>query len=201
MIYLDYTEDRIKKSAKKVFFQKGFNGARVIEIAKDAGVSKSLLHYYFRTKEQIFRIVIEESISLLIKNMSPILTKNLGFYEIIDQFIYNILNLFKDNKNLLSFMIYEYNQNFEKIEFALNPVLDFFKEFEHKIRIQSQNENITIKNYKHLIINIISLCGWQIIGINILSLDSNSNKDLDSSTITEIRESIYKTIATVIEKH
>ena len=87
MIYLDYTIKRIKHSAEKIFYEKGFNGARVSEIAKDAEVSKSLLHYYFRTKEQIFRIIIEDSINLVVKNVSPILTKDLGFYELIDQFI------------------------------------------------------------------------------------------------------------------
>ena len=198
MIYLDYTVDKIKKSAKEVFCEKGFNGARVIEIAQGAEVSKSLLQYYFRTNEQLFRIVIEDSINIVVKKMSPILAKDLDFYELIDQFIYNILILFKDNKRLLSFIINEYNQNFEKIKFALKPIFVFFKEFESKIQLQSRKENIKIKNYKHLIVNIISLCGWQIIGINLISLESYQNKDIDSSTISEIRESIYKSITTIV---
>jgi len=201
MIYLDYTEDRIKRSAKKVFYEKGLNGARVAEIAKEAEVSKSLLHYYFRTKEQIFRIVIKDSINLVVNRMVPILTQKLGFYELIDQFINNIFILFRDNKKLMLFIITEYNQNFEKIEFALKPILVFFKEFEYKIQIQSKKENVIIKYYNHLITNIISLCGWHIIGINLLSLDNHINKDIDSSTITKIRESIYKNIATLVEKH
>lgn len=44
MIYSDYALKNIKKSATKIFYEKGFNGARVADIAQDAGVSNSLLH-------------------------------------------------------------------------------------------------------------------------------------------------------------
>ena len=99
----------------------------------------------------------------------------------------------------MSFIINEYNQNFDKIKFALTPIFAFFKEFEHKIRILSIKENVNIKDTKHLIVNIISLCGWQVIGINIFSLESNINKNIDSSTITEIRKSIYESIISSLE--
>lgn len=195
MIYLDYTVDRIKKSAKKVFYEKGFNGTRVTEIAQGAEVSKSLLHYYFRTKEQLFKIIVDESINLVVKNMSPILKKELSFFELVDQFIYNILAIFKENNKLLAFIINEYNHNLDKIESELKPVFIFFKEFESQIRIQSQKENIPIKDTKHFIVNIISLCAWQVIGINIFNLEK---KGLDVSTklanITELKDRIYKNV-------
>jgi TetR/AcrR family transcriptional regulator len=112
MIYLDYTVARIKNLAVKVFYEKGFNGARIHEIANQANVSQSLLHYYFRTKEQLYKIIVDDSMDMVIKNMSPVLKKELSFFELIDQFINNILTLFKDNRSLLSFIINEYNQNF-----------------------------------------------------------------------------------------
>lgn len=200
MIYLDYTVDKIKKSAKKVFYEKGFNGARVNEIAKDAEVSKSLLHYYFRTKEHLFKIVVNDSIDKVVKQVTPILTKDFGFYELIDQFIYNILILFKDNKNLLSFIINEYNQNFDKIKFALAPIFVFFKKFEHKIRILSIKENVNIKDTKHLMVNIISLCGWQVIGINIINLEISASVGSCLININEIRENIYQSVINSIKK-
>ncbi|MDR1417021.1 MAG: TetR/AcrR family transcriptional regulator, partial [Prevotellaceae bacterium] len=43
------TEQAILEAARKVFFQKGLNGATTQEIANEAGVNKALLHYYFRT--------------------------------------------------------------------------------------------------------------------------------------------------------
>lgn len=44
---------RILKAAEEVFAEKGFDGARVDEIAKRAGVNKALIYYYFESKDQI----------------------------------------------------------------------------------------------------------------------------------------------------
>ncbi|MDA3953372.1 MAG: TetR/AcrR family transcriptional regulator [Bacteroidales bacterium] len=200
MIYLDYTVARIKNLAVKVFYEKGFNGARIHEIANQANVSQSLLHYYFRTKEQLYKIIVDDSIDMVIKNMSPVLKKELSFFELIDQFINNILTLFKDNRSLLSFIINEYNQNFEKIKSELEPLFNFFKEFEYKIRIQSQKENITIKDLRHFIVNIISLCGWQVIGINIFNMENSNIKNSDSLDISEARKNIYESVVSSYTK-
>ena len=49
-------EDRIKEAAKKVFVQKGYAGARMQDIANEAKINKALLHYYFRSKDQLFEL-------------------------------------------------------------------------------------------------------------------------------------------------
>lgn len=48
------TEMLILEAARKVFIRKGFDGARMQEIADEAGINKALLHYYFRSKEKLF---------------------------------------------------------------------------------------------------------------------------------------------------
>jgi len=55
------TEERILEAASKVFRQRGFDGARMQEIADAAGINKALLHYYFRSKEQLFERVFRAS--------------------------------------------------------------------------------------------------------------------------------------------
>jgi TetR/AcrR family transcriptional regulator len=47
------TERRILDAAHAVFVRRGTAGARMQEIAAEAGVNQALLHYYFRTKEQL----------------------------------------------------------------------------------------------------------------------------------------------------
>ena len=44
------TEVKILEAARDVFHHKGFNGARMQEIADLAGINKALLHYYYRNK-------------------------------------------------------------------------------------------------------------------------------------------------------
>lgn len=51
--------DRIFQQALKEFSKNGFAGARVDRIAKRARVNKQLIYYYFASKENLFRVVIE----------------------------------------------------------------------------------------------------------------------------------------------
>jgi AcrR family transcriptional regulator len=47
------TERKILDAAHAVFVRRGTAGARMQEIAAEAGVNQALLHYYFRNKEQL----------------------------------------------------------------------------------------------------------------------------------------------------
>ena len=53
------TEARIFDAALRVFARKGRDGARLQEIADEAGIHWPLLHYYFRTKQQLYEAVAE----------------------------------------------------------------------------------------------------------------------------------------------
>ena len=48
------TENLILKAAEEEFQTKGFAGATTTSIAERAGVTHTMLHYYFRTKKNIF---------------------------------------------------------------------------------------------------------------------------------------------------
>ena len=48
------TEQRILEAARRVFTRKGMAGARMQEVADEAGINKALLHYYFRDKQRLF---------------------------------------------------------------------------------------------------------------------------------------------------
>lgn len=53
-------ESRILEAAKTVFLERGKDGARMQEIADRAGVNKALVHYYYRSKSQLFLLVMEK---------------------------------------------------------------------------------------------------------------------------------------------
>ena len=56
----DSTEGRILTAAQKVFLKKGMAGARMQDIADEAGINKAMLHYYFRSKEKLFEKIFAE---------------------------------------------------------------------------------------------------------------------------------------------
>ena len=53
----------ILAAAERVFARGGFDGARMTEIAAEAGLPKANLHYYFGTKERLYRAVLEDIVT------------------------------------------------------------------------------------------------------------------------------------------
>ncbi len=53
------TRETILSKAEKAFARKGFDGARVEEIARESGVNQAMIYYYFKSKEELFNAVIE----------------------------------------------------------------------------------------------------------------------------------------------
>ena len=51
-------EDRIVDVAKDVFLENGFEMTSMSDIAAKVGINRPTLHYYFRTKERMFRAVL-----------------------------------------------------------------------------------------------------------------------------------------------
>lgn len=59
------TEELILKAAEREFFSKGYEGARTTAIAAKTGVTHAMLHYYFRTKENLFERVMADKVTVL----------------------------------------------------------------------------------------------------------------------------------------
>ena len=59
------TARRIVAAAEQIFAEQGLAGARMDEIARVAKVNKALLYYYFRSKEGLYRFVLESLLSQL----------------------------------------------------------------------------------------------------------------------------------------
>jgi AcrR family transcriptional regulator len=59
------TEQKILAAAKQEFCERGIDGARMQAIANRAGVNKALLHYYFRSKEKLFQIIISDLVTTI----------------------------------------------------------------------------------------------------------------------------------------
>jgi TetR/AcrR family transcriptional regulator len=57
------TREAILEAAERIFADEGLEGARTDAIAAAAGVNKALLYYYFRSKEELYRAVLEDYVA------------------------------------------------------------------------------------------------------------------------------------------
>jgi len=59
------TENKIILAANEAFALLGFHGSTIDRIACSAGVNKAAIHYYFRTKENLYAIILKQNLTLL----------------------------------------------------------------------------------------------------------------------------------------
>ncbi|MBP1664825.1 MAG: TetR/AcrR family transcriptional regulator [Bacteroidetes bacterium] len=58
------TEEKIKKAAEKIFLERGFSASRTRDIADEAGINLALLNYYFRSKKNLYNIIMMEKLDV-----------------------------------------------------------------------------------------------------------------------------------------
>jgi len=103
------TRARILKTDEKIFSEKGFDGARVDDIAKEAGVNKALIYYYFKSKNEILETILsnlfQEAKNLLVQsagNTSDISSEG-GYRKLFDAYI----NFVTRNRKIIKIAIAE----------------------------------------------------------------------------------------------
>ena len=105
------TEEKIYEAARKVFIQKGMDGARMQEIADEAGMNKALLHYYFRSKENLFKAVFKDIFSKFFDKVRDALSSDVPIKEKLYVFIDNWIDMIQANPYVPQFIINEINRD------------------------------------------------------------------------------------------
>lgn len=152
------TEGQILSAAESVFQKKGMDGARMQEIADEAGINKAMLHYYYRSKQLLFEAVFTNAFSLLAPQLNKILNDDSSIEEKVKNFTHNYITFISKHPYLPNFIIQELNRNpkfFDKIQQnAAFPTLEKFKN-----QVKSEVEKGILKpiDGEQLFINIISL--------------------------------------------
>lgn len=104
------TEQLILEAAIKEFSTKGFDGARTSTIAANAGVTHAMLHYYFRTKENLFERIFKDKIRYIINMViSPMVETDGCIKERIRTGIEKHFDFLLANKELPVFFITTFN--------------------------------------------------------------------------------------------
>jgi AcrR family transcriptional regulator len=111
-----HTRDKIFRAATQVFEEKGYSGARMQEIADRAGINKALLHYYFRSKDQLFMAVFQVLIRKMFEKILAIFQADLSFKEKIKLFLDQHIDFLIKNPKLPMFLLNEMAVNPSIIE-------------------------------------------------------------------------------------
>jgi len=120
------TEEKVLQAARVVFQQKGFDGARMQDIADEAGINKALLHYYFRTKDLLFEAVFQKVAGRMFAKFAPVFREDLPLEDKIRFFYREHIEFMKNNPRLPAFILNEINRNPARIKKLIKNI-DFNK--------------------------------------------------------------------------
>ena len=110
------TEQRILDAARRVFMHKGTAGARMQEIAAEAGVNQALLHYYFRSKERLSAAVFQQFAQRIFPALIQTLGSDASIDAKIEQFVALYLDNLQTNPFLPAYLISELHHHPERVE-------------------------------------------------------------------------------------
>lgn len=108
-------EQDILIAAEEEFLTKGYDGARTTSIAQKAGVTHAMLHYYFRTKEQLFERIVEQKFSTVGMSMASVIADT--SLPIVDRIIHGAgvhFDIASKDPKLPAFIIHEILSNPER---------------------------------------------------------------------------------------
>ena len=189
------SEDKILEAAKKVFIEKGLEGARMQEIANEARINKSLLHYYFRSKEKLFNAVFRFALSKFVPRFTENLKAEMDFYKRLEIIIEQYISLLLMNQFIPIFILNEINRNPDRIfehfsKAGVKP--EIFIDI-----IQKEIDKGTIKpiDPRQLIINMLALCIFPIAARPLLKrVFFDNNKKAYKEFLLERKTEVYKFI-------
>ncbi len=152
------TEQKIIASAEKLFYQKGKAGTSMQDIADDAGINRTLLNYYFRSKDQLFEAVFRNAMSHFVPNLAAMLHSDMTFRDYVSQMIETIIDTMLENPQIPIFVLQELSSNPDRMpeiikEMGIDPAVAM-----NKMESEQRKEFGSLMDPRQVIINILSLC-------------------------------------------
>ena len=159
------TEQKILDAARKVFIAKGMAGARMQDIADEAGINKAMLHYYFRSKEKLFETIFKELSIEFLPRVNAIFESDLSLFEKIEVFCSEYISRMMENPFIPLFIVNEINKQPEiflkKMWGGKRPQIGKFLQ---QIETEIKKGAIERIHPAQLMLNMVSMCIFPFIG-------------------------------------
>ena len=191
-------ESLILKVAEDLFMDKGFNGVSTTEIAQKVGCNQALIHYYYRTKANLFQKVFENKLRYLVSQFDITDESEEDFEERLSNRISKHYEILKQNPKLPIFILNEINNNSETIhwlkEAFKNNIPSFIVKFQKELDEEVKSNRIREVNAMDIILNIISLNVFMFISLPIVEYVFNSQNESIDQFVENRKKEIIQTI-------
>ncbi|MFH0759621.1 MAG: TetR family transcriptional regulator [Bacteroidota bacterium] len=158
MVLQTETESKIIDSAEKLFYQKGKAGTSMQDIADDAGINRTLLNYYFRSKDLLFEAVFRKAMGSFVPALVAMMQSDMSFEEYIPQMIGTVIDAMLRNPQIPIFVLQELSSNPERMPqlimgMGIDPAMAI-----KKMKTMQETGVEGHPDPRQVILNVLSLC-------------------------------------------
>ena len=171
-------EERILAAAKKVFTTKGMAGARMQDIADEAGINKALVHYYFRDKDKLFEVVFLEEAQKFFPKINAIFNSEAPLFEKIENFVTEYIDEMQENPYLPWFVMNELHRDPDQFMYKIWGKDNLPRPGKFLEQIEKEVRKGTIKKISpvHLLMNLLSMTIFPFVAKPILTRNLRLNE-------------------------
>ena len=163
-------EYEILEAARELFLERGFDNTSTTDIAKKVGCNQALVHYYFRTKENLFQRIFIQNIENLLSYAENFYYDG-DFIALLENIIFSYFELLNANRRLPFFLIKEFAINedrriFFRKKFVHNErVRSLYYKLDSLVKAEVESGNIRPIETYDLLLDMLSLCAFTFISL------------------------------------
>jgi len=189
------TEKLIKDKARILFFQKGLLNATTQEIADEAGVNRALIHYYFRSREQMLEILLDETLQEKKDRVRKILTSDFPFHEKIASYINAVIDYGLAYPYLDNFIVSETARRPDKVKlFCSKDKVKSSDLIQKELELEIKKGKIAPISAEHFMVNLISLCNYPLLAKSVIQTIHGMTDTAYRKFLIERKRIIFRTI-------
>lgn len=190
-------EIQILQAAEELFLNNGFVGTSTTDIAKRVGCNQALVHYYFRTKENLFLQVFMAKLDMILKTLQqPLLKQDADFFDKLRNAISAYFDFLANDTRLPYFVINEMLGNKDRLSLVYEHFMrntmrnNVFGIIDNVVQSAVEKRIIRPISTVHFILDIVSLTVFNFIALPIYSDVSGCTDEERRSFLEQRKEEI-----------
>lgn len=193
-------EQQILQAAEELFLDKGYDATSTTDIAKRVGCNQALVHYYFRTKENLFEQIFMKKTQLLLSYINPDHQPDWEFEPALLQFIDSYFEMLSHHRRLPFFLIKELILNEERrntlrLQMLRNSEkLGYYAQWDKLVKAEVAKGNIRPMETMDLTLDVISLIVFTFISLPLYSDLFQQNEEQLNAYLLRRKEEVTKLI-------
>jgi TetR/AcrR family transcriptional regulator len=154
------TKEKILAAAEKVFHRNGFKGTRTTLIAEEAGISRTMLHYYYSTKEALFEAVLSNTLGTVFAHFNRLTKERDELDKILGNLIEVLSDVLEEKPDLPSFIVNILNEAPAMLTFLPVTEQDDLPAVLDRLLTEGKAKGEVAQNVtgEDLVMNIYALC-------------------------------------------